>query len=166
MKLTKKQLKQLRLKKLEDIKQQIQTKTYKDLIIITGLTYNVIHEYCKQNNLKTKRTRKQYFHPATTERLKILSDIDTSKKTQSQLAKILKFKKNPKQMCSIFIKKHNIKYKISNKNAITNKRLDVLSKINCDEKYIEELSNILWFNGEYYRANTIRFLEKHNIKYK
>lgn len=155
---------------LDKIKNEIPNNTFEYLHAKTQLSYYAIRRYCKQNNIELKRKkRNKSLHHMTTKKLKKLSKIDTTKKTQKQLAKILGGKKPlTRQACSKFLKKHNIKFKKSDKNTITEDRLKKINDL-CESKRkqmdVLDYADLLGFEGYYALPYATRFLKKNNIEY-
>ena len=155
---------------LDKIKDEMPNNTFEYLHAKTQLSYYAIRRYCKQNNIELKRKkRNKSLHHMTTKKLKKLSKIDTTKKTQKQLAKILGGKKPlSRQGCCIFLKKHKIEYKKSDKDTITEQRLKKINGLSETEKKqmdVLDYADLLGFEGYYAIQYATRFLNQHKIEY-
>ena len=140
---------------------QIPKKTYEYIQAKTGLSYYLINKYCNENNIKPKRQSRPLSN-LTKKRLEKVSKINASKKTQKQIAEILGFK--TRTSCYNFIKKHNIEYKLSHKNSVSQKRLDILAGIKKLKKMsVEDIADKLRFEGKYSNQYTRKFLKDNNI---
>jgi len=156
-------------KKLEEWTEDIPSLTMEQIINRTQLSRYLILKFCKKNNLKPKRKpRSKCLHQTTKERLDKIKNIQTSKKTQKQLAKILGFKgRASRQACSNFLKKHNILFKLSKKNSMTQDRLFIISEIkDIKSMDIQEIASKLLFDDKNAIQYTRRFLKQHNINIK
>lgn len=148
---------------LKKYNQVIPNTTYNELIEKTQLSRYLIRQYCMFNNLKPKQNVTE--DKRTKQKLELLKKIDTSKKTQNELSKILGYE--TRQAISIFLKKHKIKYKPSNKNSVTKKRIEKLEQIGIKklrQMNIYDIADILDFEGENVYLYTSRFLRTHFYK--
>lgn len=110
--------------------------------------------------------KKKASHKKTQQRLDALKRIDTSKKTQDELAKILGYSGPEKRKAtSIFLKRHNIPF-MPSRGRIMHKRLEAIKKIkNIEQKSIMDIAKVLGFHSVYAAHNTRRFLKQHDIDY-